>query len=133
MNGDKSDKIKHLKRYKMKEPERRGCPLKYAFCCQALDNDTLYSAACIVDAAIKAGLLDPDDKALHKRVRMSYNKIRHYREFPSTGDGLIQRAGQRPTIAFYGKRWSDAMDMRHFFSGRTPEPKKRGKSRSNKG
>lgn len=109
--------MKHPKKYYMKAPQRRGCPLKYAFVARALLEDTLYSAACIVEAGIDEGLLDPDDKALHRRVRMSFNKIKNAREFPAAGDGLVRRDGQRPTCAYYGRRWMDAVDYRTFFSG----------------
>lgn len=109
--------MKHPKRYKMKSPERRGCPLKYAYVANVLLEDELYSAACIVDTAIQAGILDPDNKGLQRRIRMSFNKIRHAREFPETGDGLVRRRGQRPTCGFYGRRWMDAVDYRTFFSG----------------
>lgn len=110
----------------MKAPQRRGCPLKYDKYADVLLEDELYSAACIVDANIAAETLDPDDKALHRRIRMSFNKIRHAREFPETGDGLVRRRGQRPTIAFKGRRWIDAVDYRTFFSG--PRPGKQRKT-----
>ena len=106
------------KRFKMKAPERKGSPLKYAHLANCLSSDIVYTAACIVEKAIAQDLVPADDPDLHKRIRMSYNKIRHARQFPETGDGLVRRYGQRPTVGFYGKRWQDAVDLRHFFSGR---------------
>lgn len=110
--------MQHPKRYKMKGPQRRGCPLKYAHLASCLSPDIIYTAACIVEEAIVQQLIPLDDPILQRRIRMSFNKLRHAREFPETGDGLIRRHGQRPTIGFYGKRWQDAVDLRHFFSGR---------------
>lgn len=114
-----------MSEFKMKKPKRRGCPLKYAYCVGVLKEDALYSAACIVEAAIIAGLLDPDGKALQRRVRMSFNKLKNAREFPKTGHGLVRRRGQRPTPGFKGRLWMDATDYRTFFSGGGSSPRTR--------
>lgn len=106
-----------MSEYNMKPPQRRGSPLKYAFCTRALKEDELYSAACIVAAAIEEGLLDPDDRGLHMRVRSSFNKIKNAREFPQAGHGMVRRIGQRPVVGYFGRLWMDAVDYRTFFSG----------------
>lgn len=102
---------------KMKKPLRRGCPLKYADMTNNLLDDEIYSPACIVDQAMMDGRIDPDDMDQRRRVRMSFCKIRQARGFSETGDGLVRRRGQRPTIGHFGHRWKDAVDYRTFFSG----------------
>lgn len=103
------------KRYKVKAPQRKGCPLKYAYVVQGLENDKVYTAACIIEEGIKKGLIPKDDTILHRRIRMSLNKLIHAREFPRSGDDIVKRHGQRPQPGFLGERWKQAVDYDTFF------------------
>lgn len=103
--------MKHPTRYYMKYPQKRGAPLKYAELVGILEADRLYTAACIVDVGIDQGMIDGEDLTLQRRIRLSFNKLKHSRQFRIPGDGLVQRKGRRREVAYYGRRWMDAVQQ----------------------
>lgn len=119
-----------LEKFHMRAPQRRGCPLKYAYMVNILMDDGFYTAAMIADEAVNHGLIYPEDLNLRRRVRMSFNKVKTAREFPIKGDKMVRIPGQRPYAAYLGKRWKAAVDYRTFFSG--PKPGRKHSSRKQK-
>lgn len=104
--------VSSSKDWEMKIPQRGGGPLKYAHLMNYLEEDIIYSVACIVDLAINRGAIDPNDTVLCQRIRLSFCRLISNREFPEDGDGMIRRKGQSPRRGFFGKRYKAAVNCK---------------------
>lgn len=99
----------------MKFP-RIGRPLKYRHFIEALDDDTIYTPASIVQLGEIKGLFpralkDRDLYDAKLRVRHTLARFSSNHHFPYMGDGLACLEGHPPMRGWKGSRWKLAADI----------------------
>jgi hypothetical protein len=95
---------------------RLGRPLKYKAFLEALEDDTVYTPATIVQLGLAKGLfpnsLNQEQlKESKLRVRHTLSRFSSNHEFPFKGDGFATIEGQPPLRGWYGFRWKMAADI----------------------
>lgn len=116
---------------KKSQLSKMGRPLAYQHIVDKLKPEVIYSAASIAIFAIENHLVDaqtPEEKkAAGNRIRVSFNRIVHLRDFPDEGDGDVVIKGQAPVRGWKGKRWQENYPLAH--NGKTAKSRKRERRR----
>jgi len=100
----------------------KGPQGKYVTIIEALENNTLYTAAGIAQFAADQGLLDSlvqdqmeaepavDDatRTVRQRIRINMGRLSRNRGFPGEGHGMVDIKGQAPMPGWRGSFWKEA-------------------------
>jgi len=92
----------------------RGQRLKYQQVFTFLEDDELYTSACIADQALAhcSDLAGPDidEMLFRQRIRITMGRLADNHRIPRQGDGLVTRPGQPPTPGWHGRRWKNTVN-----------------------
>ncbi len=93
--------------------QRIGRPLFYRAYITALEDDTVYTPAAIVNNGEEHGLIPPNLQGTQRkklRVKIRHTMVRFSKNhgFPEEGDGWVNLKGQPPMRGWYGWRWKEA-------------------------
>ena len=90
-----------------------GRPSKYRKFIEILEDDTLYTAASIVNNGLKNGMINfsDDEELRRRRLRIRHTLVRFTKNhrFPEEGDGWVKLPGQARTMGWFGRRWKAAL------------------------
>ena len=101
---------------KKSKKRKVGRPLIYSEYLKALDDETVYCPASIVDNAIKKGLIsdqlsDAKKANLRHKVRNTLSQFAKSHCFPSDGDGMVDIKGHKQMRGWKGLRWKKAAGL----------------------